>query len=70
MEASGPDIHAIFPQKTQTIKNVALARTATKDEIVNIVQRQLRIDPIHPDFIERAREFEDESKPRIGQKSH
>jgi hypothetical protein len=33
----GVDIHVIFPQKTQTIKNVALSRTATKEEIANLI---------------------------------
>jgi ribonuclease HI len=50
------DIHVIFPQKTQTIKNVVLPRTATKDEIANLIQRQLRTDPLNSDFIEFAPE--------------
>jgi hypothetical protein len=52
----GVDIHVIFPQKTQTIKNVVLLRTATKDEIANLIQRQLRTDPLNSDFIEFAPE--------------
>jgi hypothetical protein len=48
--ATGPrgvDIHVILPQKTQTIKNVVLLRTATKEEIANPIQRQLRTDPLN-----------------------
>jgi hypothetical protein len=52
----GVDIHVILPQKTQTIKNVALSRTSSREEIVGPIQRQLRIDPLHSDFIEFAPE--------------
>jgi ribonuclease HI len=52
----GVDIHVFLPQKKQTIKNVALARTVMKEEITNLIQRQLRTDPLHPDFIELAPE--------------
>jgi ribonuclease HI len=43
-----------LPQKKQTIKGVALARDASRVQIAELIARQLKVDPLHPDFIELA----------------
>jgi hypothetical protein len=50
----GVDIHVMLPQKKQTIKGVALSRDASKAQIAELFARQLKVDPLHPDFIELA----------------
>jgi ribonuclease HI len=47
-------MHVILPQKRQTIKSVALSQNVRKQEIAELIQRQLRVDLLHPDFIEIA----------------
>jgi hypothetical protein len=50
----GVDVDVILPQKKQTIKGVALSRNVTIREISELIQRQLRVDLLHPDYIELA----------------
>jgi hypothetical protein len=50
----GVNIHVYLPQKKQTIKGVALARDASRVQIAELMARQLRVDPLQPDFIELA----------------
>jgi hypothetical protein len=52
----GVDIHVILPQKKQTIKGVALSQNLSKQEIAELIRRQLKVDPLHPDYIELAPE--------------
>jgi hypothetical protein len=50
----GCDLQIIPPQKKQTIKNVAISRHAPKSEIAQLIARQLRVDPLHEDYLELA----------------
>jgi ribonuclease HI len=50
----GVDIHVMLPQKMRTIKGIALSRDASRAQIAELITKQLRVDPLHPDFIELA----------------
>jgi ribonuclease HI len=50
----GVDIQVFLPQKKQRIKNVSLARDASRVQIAELIARQLRVDPLHSDFFEFA----------------
>jgi ribonuclease HI len=61
VRATGPDaaqqgisVIVMFPQIEKTIYHAALAETATHEEIVALIARQLKVQPIHPDFLEFA----------------
>jgi hypothetical protein len=48
------ELHAIYPQEKQTIKQVTLAKTSTKEEISQLIARQLKVDILRPDCLEMA----------------
>jgi hypothetical protein len=51
---SGCILTAILPQRQQQIKVLAFARHFTENQIAEVIERQLEVDRIHPDYLEVA----------------
>jgi hypothetical protein len=50
-DCRGCSLHVLLPQKTQTIKGLALARDISKADIAALVTRQLNVDLLHSDYL-------------------
>jgi hypothetical protein len=52
--AHGCMVTVVFPQKQQTIYDVALSRDVSRQAIAELIARQLSIDPVHSHYLEMA----------------